>query len=156
MSVYQIHHEQYIQSSIADVWDFISSPANLKIITPEYMGFDITSSNLPKKIYQGMIISYKVKPLWGIRMNWVTEITHVREGKFFVDEQKAGPYSMWHHQHHLEETHKGVRMTDIVTYKPPLWFLGNMANTVFIKKQLDSIFRFRSEAVNKIFRNQVL
>jgi ligand-binding SRPBCC domain-containing protein len=151
MAFYQLHKTQFITASIEEAWDFISSPRNLKVITPEYMGFEVTSMGLPDKMYPGMIISYTVKPLLGIRMVWVTEITHVEEMKYFIDEQRIGPYSMWHHQHFIEPSGEGVLMTDIVTYSPPLGFLGAFANSLFIRKQLDTIFNYRSVTVEKHF-----
>jgi len=151
MAFYQLKTEQKIPASIEEVWDFISSPENLKKITPDYMGFDITSGDLPEKMYPGMIISYRVSPLLGIKMTWVTEITHVLEGKYFVDEQRIGPYTMWHHEHKLEEIKGGVIMHDIVSYKPPLGFLGAIANSLLIKKQLKKIFEYRFAAVEQRF-----
>jgi len=136
---------------MAEVWDFISSPANLKKITPSYMGFDITSGDLPEKMYPGMIISYRVKPLFGIRMNWVTEITHVSEGRYFVDEQRSGPYAMWHHAHFIEPVDGGVLMKDIVSYRPPFGFLGVIANRMLIRRQLKEIFDYRFAALEKKF-----
>jgi len=102
MSMYQLKASQRIPATKEEVWDFISSPKNLKEITPDYMGFEI-KGELPEKMYPGMFIEYRVSPVLGIKMTWVTEITHVDEGKFFVDEQRVGPYSIWHHQHHIEE-----------------------------------------------------
>ena len=122
MAFYQFYKKQKVNATIDEIWNFISSPENLKEITPDHMGFDITSKNLPKKMYAGMIISYKVSPLFGIKTNWVTEITQVRDKEYFVDEQRVGPYSIWHHQHHIEAIENGVLMTDIVSYKPPLGF----------------------------------
>ena len=151
MSFNQLIKTQFVPASIEEVWDFISSPANLKEITPEYMGFLVTSENLPDKMYPGMIISYKVKPLPGIPMTWITEITHVVEKKYFVDEQKVGPYALWHHQHFIEPTDKGVLMTDIVSYKPPFGFLGRIANALFIRRQLEEIFAYREKALKKRF-----
>ena len=98
MAFYQLIKTQKLPVTINEVWDFISSPANLKEITPEHMGFIITGNTGAGKMYPGMIISYKVSPLLGIQMNWVTEITHVRDLEYFVDEQRIGPHSMWHHQ----------------------------------------------------------
>ena len=103
MAFYQLHKKQLVNASIDEVWEFISTPWNLKIITPDYMGFDIISKELPEKIYPGMIISYSVKPILGIKMKWVTEITQIEEKRYFVDEQRIGPYAMWHHQHHILE-----------------------------------------------------
>jgi ligand-binding SRPBCC domain-containing protein len=151
MAFYQLVKEQLIPASMTEVWEFISSPENLRKITPEYMGFDITSKYLPNKMYPGMIISYRVKPLLGIPMTWVTEITQVVEKRYFVDEQRIGPYSFWHHQHIVEDTDKGVLMTDIVSYKPPMAFLGSMANKLFIRHQLERIFAYRENVLKKKF-----
>ncbi len=154
MAYYQFQKKQIISASIQDVWDFISSPKNLKIITPEYMGFEVTSEQLPEKMYPGMIISYTVKPLLGIPMTWVSEITHIENLKYFIDEQRIGPYSMWHHQHFIEPSGKGVLMTDIVTYSPPLGFLGTIANSLFIRRQLNSIFEYRRDILEKQFNSK--
>ena len=115
------------------------------------MGFNITSGDLPDKMYPGMIISYKVSPLLGIKMTWVTEITQVRDKKYFVDEQRVGPYAIWHHEHIIEKIDGGVRMKDIISYKPPLGFLGAIANSLLIKRQLKAIFDFRVKALESEF-----
>lgn len=151
MAFYQFTASQKIPASLEQVWNFISSPGNLKEITPAYMGFEITSPNLSEKMYPGMIISYKVSPLLGIKMTWVTEITQVENHRYFVDEQRMGPYAMWHHQHKIEAIEGGVLMTDIVSYQPPLGLLGAIANTLFIKGKLKEIFDFRTLAVEKKF-----
>ena len=151
MAIYQFYREQKISAEVEAVWDFISSPGNLKHITPPYMGFDITSENLPEKVYPGMIIMYKVTPVFRIKMKWVTEITHVVDKQYFVDEQRVGPYKIWHHQHRIHPVEDGVLMTDLVTYKPPLGFIGGLANRVLIKKKLDEIFEFRRKKLIQIF-----
>jgi ligand-binding SRPBCC domain-containing protein len=151
MGFYQYKTTQKIPASMEKVWDFISSPRNLKKITPEYMGFDIITDELPEKMYPGMIIAYKVKPLAGIKTTWVTEITHVEEGVFFVDEQRVGPYSIWHHQHRIEAVDGGVLMHDIVSYKPPFGVLGSIANHLIIKNKLNEIFDYRTKAIENIF-----
>ena len=143
MAVYQLTTEQKLTTSIDAIWDFISSPRNLQKITPDYMGFDITSENLPEKMYPGMIIRYKVSPLLGLKMTWVTEITHVVDKSYFVDEQRVGPYKIWHHQHRIVPIKKGVLMTDQVTYVPPMGILGAMANKMIIRKKLNEIFEYR-------------
>ncbi len=143
MAFYQLIREQKIPTTQAEIWDFISSPANLKLITPSYMGFDITSGNVPEKMYEGMIITYKVSPVAGIKTDWMTEITHIREQEYFVDEQRIGPYKLWHHQHHIYPIKGGVLMRDIVTYAPPFGILGKIANALIIKKKLNEIFTFR-------------
>ncbi|HKJ80301.1 MAG TPA: SRPBCC family protein [Prolixibacteraceae bacterium] len=151
MGFYQLHITQRIPATINEVWDFISRPENLKKITPSYMGFDITSGNENEKMHEGMIISYKVAPFLGLKMTWVTEITHIKEKEYFVDEQRVGPYSMWHHKHKIEEIEGGVLMTDIVSYKPPFGILGSIANSIIIRKQLKEIFDFREKAVEELF-----
>lgn len=149
MGFYQFKKVLKINASLEEVWDFISSPKNLKEITPEYMGFDITSKDLPEKMYPGMIISYIVKPMLNIKTLWVTEITHVKEQEYFVDEQRVGPYTLWHHEHILEKKDEGVLMTDIVSYKPPFGFLGSLANKLFIQIKLNEIFDYRTKIIKK-------
>jgi len=151
MGFYQLYKTQKIPATIDQVWDFISLPANLKKITPKYMGFNITSKLLSEKMYPGMIISYKVSPVLGIKMTWVTEITQVKEKEYFVDEQRVGPYSIWHHEHKIEAIEGGVLMTDVVSYKPPFGILGSIANSILIKRQLKEIFDFRTVAMERMF-----
>jgi len=151
MAFYQLEQTQKIPASIDAVWDFISSPMNLKEITPDYLGFLVTSNNNEIKMYPGMIITYKVSPLLGIKLSWMTEITHVKDKEYFVDEQRVGPYSLWHHQHKITAIEGGVLMTDIVTYQPPFGFLGAIANTLIIKSKLKEIFDYRTVAVEKRF-----
>lgn len=151
MAIYQFYAEQKIPADIDSVWDFISSPDNLSRITPEYMGFDITTEHLSEKMYPGMVITYKVSPLLGIKMTWVTEITHVREKEYFVDEQRHGPYAMWHHEHKIFPIEGGTLMTDLVTYQPPFGFLGRIANAISIRKKINEIFAYRNKALIDIF-----
>ncbi|MCT4582889.1 MAG: SRPBCC family protein [Flavobacteriales bacterium] len=149
MAFYQFKREQKINCTVDDIWNFISSPRNLKEITPNYMGFDITSENTPDKMYPGLIITYKVSPLLGIKTDWMTEITQVVDKQFFIDEQRIGPYNLWHHQHLIKPIEKGVLMTDIVTYSPPFGILGAIANKLFIQNKLKEIFDYRVHAIEK-------
>jgi len=148
--IYTLEVTQYLKISLSEAWDFFSSPGNLSKITPEHMGFKITSGT-PTKMYPGQIITYKVSPFLGIKTSWVTEITHVSEGSFFVDEQRFGPYRMWHHEHHFEVQNDGVLMTDRVSYKLPFGFLGKIVHTLSVKKQLKQIFAFREAYLEKTF-----
>ena len=147
----QIIRDEKINADLDAVWDFMSSPKNLEKITPTNMMFKITSRKLPEKIHPGMIISYKVSPILNIPLNWVTEITHVKDKNMFVDEQRLGPYKMWHHQHIFNKEKDGVLMKDIITYIPPLGFIGNISNKIFIKKKVNNIFDYRSKILNEIF-----
>jgi ligand-binding SRPBCC domain-containing protein len=103
------------------------------------------------KIYAGMIIAYKIAPLWGIKMNWMTEITHVKEKEYFIDEQRFGPYALWHHQHHFKEVEGGVIMTDIVNYAIGYGFIGRIANSLLVKKKLQEVFDYRATVIGEIF-----
>jgi len=149
--MYQVYREQKLKCTKEELWDFISSPENLQRITPKEMGFQIVSAHLPEKMYPGMMISYKVSPIGGFRMNWVTEITQVESMEFFIDEQRVGPYRLWHHEHRLIQEDDGVLMTDLVSYLPPFGFLGRIANGLFIKKRLEAIFDYRERIMTEIF-----
>ncbi|MBZ5858716.1 SRPBCC family protein [Flavihumibacter profundi] len=151
MAVYSIKTVQRLPVSLDRAWDFFSSPANLADITPNHLGFQIISAHHGEKMYAGQIIEYTVKPLLGVPLYWMTEITHVDAGKYFVDEQRFGPYAMWHHQHHFKAIEGGVEMTDIVHYKLPLWILGDVANSLFVRQQLNGIFNFRFRKVEELF-----
>ncbi len=149
--VYSIKTVQQIPISLSEAWSFFSNPANLSTITPDNMGFKTISKHHGDIMYAGQLIEYKVSPVLGIPLYWMTEIIQVDDEKYFVDEQRYGPYSMWHHQHHFKEIEGGVEMTDIVHYKLPLWFLGDIANTLFVKKQLKGIFDYRIKKVEELF-----
>jgi len=151
MKLYELTKVQQLPIGIKEAWKFFSSPRNLKAITPDHMGFEITNITHQEEMYQGQIIAYKVRPILNIPLRWVTEITHVKEPYYFVDEQRFGPYSFWHHQHIFEENDEGVLMKDIVNYGIPLGPLGRIANTVFVRKQLEGIFDYRLKAVEKLF-----
>jgi ligand-binding SRPBCC domain-containing protein len=152
MKTYQLRYEQKFPISLTQAWDFFSSPANLAKITPDHMGFIITSDfKEGQKMYPGMIITYKVSPLLGIKLNWMTEITHVKEGDYFVDEQRFGPYALWHHQHHFQEIPSGVLMTDIINYAIPMGILGRLANSILVAKEIQGIFDYREKKVEELF-----
>ena len=151
MGFCQKKHSLHFNTSIDELWDFISSPTNLKLITPDYMGFDFVSKDLPDNMYEGMIIRYKVSPLLGIKTTQVTETTPINDKHYFVDEQRVGPYKIWHHQHFLESTSKGTLMKDIVSYKPPFEILGKIAKQLIIKNKLDEIFSYRAPVLKELF-----
>lgn len=151
MSLHTLTKTQSLPTNIDTAWEFISSPLNLKKITPKHMGFEITSDYRNEKMYPGMIISYKVSPILNISMNWVTEITHVEDKKYFVDEQRFGPYSFWHHKHFISSIEGGVLMTDIIHYKVPMGFIGDLMNSILVKKQLEDIFDYRFKALVQLF-----
>ncbi len=151
MAAHTIRTVQKIPVSLEEAWDFFSNPANLAAITPGDMGFTVISKYQGPLMYPGQIIEYKVKPIAGIPVYWMTEITHVDDRKFFVDEQRFGPYRLWHHQHHFKAIPGGVEMTDIIHYKNPFGLLGRLANKLFVSKKLQKIFEYRFRAVEERF-----
>lgn len=151
MAAHSIKTVQKIPVSLQQAWDFFSNPANLQAITPDNMGFKVISQHQGDTMYAGQLIEYKVRPLLKIPLYWMTEITQVKDKQYFIDEQRFGPYALWHHQHHFKEIPGGVEMTDIVHYKNPLWALGRLANTLFMKKKLEGIFKYRFTKVEELF-----
>tara|TARA_B100000575_G_C22795073_1_gene469840 strand:+ start:50 stop:511 length:462 start_codon:yes stop_codon:yes gene_type:complete len=150
LKLYQIKTEQKLPISIEKAWDFFSDPKNLKDITPGEMGFEIISG-ADESIYPGQIIQYNVSPIFGIKLRWVTEITHVVKNKYFVDEQRFGPYSLWHHKHFFKKIKGGILMEDVVDYKIPLGWMGQLAHFVFVKNKLNKIFKYRENKLVKLF-----
>ena len=141
---------QFVPASLDVVWDFFSSPSNLSKITPPEMGFLITSP--PQAgMDPGMFITYKVSPALGIKLDWVTEITQVNEKKFFIDEQRRGPYNIWHHEHHFKEVEGGVEMHDILSYHVPFGFIGSIADLLFVKNKVEEIFKYREKKIEELF-----
>ncbi|GAB3507743.1 SRPBCC family protein [Emticicia fontis] len=153
--MHSFYRTQKLPITLSQAWDFISTPANLKTITPDYMGFEMTSKYHGDKMYAGQIITYIVKPVLGIPLSWCTEITHVQEPDYFVDEQRFGPYAFWHHQHKLSKISNGVLMEDIVHYKLPLGFLGRIVNTIMVQRQLEEIFEFRRKKLIELYGEYV-
>ncbi len=150
MRIYALHAKQTLPISADQAWEFLSNPANLKVITPEHMGF-VIHSGADRPMYAGQIIQYKVSPFPGFTTKWVTEITHVEKGSYFVDEQRFGPYKLWHHKHFIRKVDQGVEMEDIIHYKLPFGWLGRMAHPIFVKKQLQQIFSYREAKLSKLF-----
>jgi ligand-binding SRPBCC domain-containing protein len=150
MKIYTLHKKQNLPISVEKAWEFLSSPANLKTITPDYMGFHILSG-ATKPMFPGQIIQYIVTPILGIKTKWVTEITHVKDKEYFVDEQRFGPYALWHHKHFINEIEGGIEMEDIIDYKLPMGILGQMVHPFIVKPKLEEIFRYRTEKLEELF-----
>lgn len=141
----ELYFTQQLPISLDEAWTFFSNPENLKEITPPHMDFVVTSKHHGKKMYPGQIIRYIVRPVMGIPLKWCTEITHVEDKKYFIDEQRFGPYAFWHHQHHFTSNGAGVLMEDILNYKVPLGFLGEIVDDLFINNEVNGIFKYRKE-----------
>lgn len=150
MKIYTLHTKQKLPISIDEAWDFLSNPKNLEVITPDSMAFKTLSGD-DRAIFAGQIIQYIVKPMLGIPVKWVTEITHVVDKKYFVDEQRFGPYALWHHKHFLKEIPGGVEMEDIVDYKLPMGILGQLVHPFLVKPKLKEIFDYREKKLVELF-----
>jgi len=151
MKIYQLKTKQFLPISLEEAWDFFSNPANLSKITPPWLNFEVRTE-LAGKMYAGMIVSYLVRPILNIPQTWVTEITHVDEPNYFVDEQRFGPYKMWHHEHAFTKMENGgVEMQDIVTYVVPFGFLGRIMNALVIENKINSIFDYRKNILTQMF-----
>jgi ligand-binding SRPBCC domain-containing protein len=153
MKIYTKETVQHVNASVEECWAFFSSPRNLQKITPETMGFNITDFD-NKSMYAGQIIQYKVSPLAGLKLSWMTEITFVKENSYFIDEQRFGPYALWHHKHFFEPTENGTKMTDLVHYALPLGFLGRIMNALVVKNKLKEIFDYRCVKVDEMFNSK--
>tara|TARA_B100000131_G_scaffold319338_1_gene365019 strand:+ start:890 stop:1354 length:465 start_codon:yes stop_codon:yes gene_type:complete len=150
--VNKLFYSQKLPISLDEAWDFLSSPNNLKLITPESMNFKIIDWD-KKKAYPGQIIQYTVSPVLGIKIKWVTEITQVIRNSYFIDEQRFGPYSFWHHKHFIKEIDNGILMDDVIHYKIPFGLIGKILNKIYVQNKLDKIFKYRENKLNEIFGN---
>lgn len=150
MKIYQLHKKQNLPVSVEKAWDFLADPKNLRTITPDYMGFNILKG-AEREMYEGQMIQYLVTPILGIKTKWVTEITHMKKPDYFVDEQRFGPYSLWHHKHFLKEIDGGVEMKDIVDYKLPFGILGQAVHPIMVKPKLEEIFNYRFKKLEELF-----
>ncbi len=150
MKIYTLHAKQNLPISREQAWQFLSDPKNLKVITPDYMGFNI-QSGADRTMYAGQIIEYIVTPILGIENRWVTEITHVVDQEYFVDEQRFGPYALWHHKHFIKEIEGGVEMEDLLHYKLPFGYLGQLVHPFLVKPKLDEIFEYRKNKLVELF-----
>ncbi|KAA3625806.1 MAG: cell division inhibitor [Flavobacterium sp.] len=150
MKIYTLRAKQSLPISREQAWEFLSEPRNLKVITPDYMGFNI-QSGADRPMFAGQIIQYIVTPILGIKTKWVTEITHVDEGSYFVDEQRFGPYALWHHKHFIRKIEGGVEMEDVVDYKLPFGIIGRLAHPFLVKPKLTEIFEYRKAKLKGLF-----
>ncbi|MBT8270980.1 MAG: SRPBCC family protein [Flavobacteriaceae bacterium] len=150
MKIYTLHKKQNLPISVETAWDFLSDPANLKTITPDYMGFNILSG-ADRPMFPGQIIQYIVTPVMGIKTKWVTEITHVKDKEYFVDEQRFGPYALWHHKHFIKAIPAGVEMEDIIDYKIPFGWLGQLLQPIMVAPKLEEIFEYRRKKLEDLF-----
>ena len=148
--IHYLFREQVIPRGLDEVWTFFCAPGNLNSITPPDMNFEIVTGG-DVKMYAGQMIEYRVEFVRGLRSLWLTEITHVRGHEYFVDEQRAGPYRLWHHEHAFETVKGGVKMIDRVTYILPFGPLGDVVHALWVGRRLKYIFDFRYKKIAELF-----
>lgn len=149
--VYSLYSRQRVPTPLEDVWQFFSDAKNLLAVTPPHLNLRVTNEVYGASVYSGQVMTYNVKPLLGIPFAWMTEITHVKEKEYFVDEQRKGPYKLWHHQHHFKAIKDGTEMTDLVHYRVPLGPLGSIGHSLVVKKELEKIFAYRYQKIVELF-----
>jgi len=147
----KLKQEQFLPISLDEAWKFFATPKNLNEVTPDDMVFEIISE-LPETMYAGLLINYRLKPMFNIPINWCTEITHIKEKEYFVDEQRKGPYRIWHHEHHFKAVKGGVLMTDILHYDIGKWIVGRIAGKLFVDKKVKGIFAYRNSTLETYFK----
>jgi len=144
--IYTLQREQVIATDLETAWDFISSPKNLDAITPDDMPFEILTE-VPERMYNGLLIEYRVGiPILG-KQTWLTELKHIREQHSFIDEQRIGPYKIWYHYHEITQVPEGVRFRDHVHYVVPGGPIGSLVHALYIRKQLKHVFDYRHDAL---------
>jgi len=147
----KLKQEQFLPISLDEAWKFFATPKNLNEVIPNDMVFEIISE-LPETMYAGLLINYRLKPMLNIPINWCTEITHIKEKEYFVDEQRKGPYRIWHHEHHFKAVEGGVVMTDILHYDIGKWIVGKIAGKLFVNKKVKRIFAYRFTLLESYFQ----
>jgi len=152
MKIYHLHQKQFLPVSRQEAWSFFSDPHNLDKITPARLKFRILNIAQDTVIHTGQLISYRIRIMPLVWVNWLTEITAVKEGEYFTDDQRIGPYALWQHQHHFREVSGGVEMTDEVTYALPLGIAGRAVHRIFVRHELAAIFDYRRHVLEKKFR----
>lgn len=146
----KLKQEQFLPITLDQAWHFFATPKNLNEVTPNDMVFEITSE-IPDTMYEGLLIHYRLKPMLNIPVDWCTEITHIKEKEYFVDEQRKGPYKIWHHEHHFKPVQGGVMMTDLLHYDIGKSVIGWLAGKLFVHNKVKAIFDYRHKTLDKMF-----
>ncbi len=151
METYIFNAEQFLPITINKAWEFFSDAENLAVITPPALGFKVLSSVRNREIYEGMIIDYRVRPLFKVPLHWRTEIAKVEKPYSFTDRQLKGPYKLWEHTHHFFEKENGILMKDRVKYQLPYGVIGELTHSILVRNKIEDIFAYRQQVLNQIF-----
>jgi ligand-binding SRPBCC domain-containing protein len=152
MKIYTFKQTQFIPATVDTVWDFFATPENLRHLTPPEVNFEKLLMTGGATMYAGQMIAYKLNPFPFLRVRWTTEITQVVPKKYFIDDQRFGPFALWQHQHFFIEKNGGCEMIDEVSYAIPFGVLGRMVHALLVESQLRKIFQYRAVVVDKIFK----
>lgn len=151
MKIYRINTKQQLPISLADAWSYFSDTGKLSELTPSWMHFTKTSPSPSKGMYPGMIVTYRLRPIWSVWFNWMAEITHVKEQELFVDEQRSGPFRFWHHEHHFKEVDNGVEIMDILHYALPFGIIGRAVHQLSVEGKMQAVFQYRQKRLQALF-----
>ena len=127
------------------MFGFFADAFNLEAITPPWLRFRVVTPG-PIRMAPGALIEYRLR-LHGVPIRWLTRIEAWEPGERFADVQVRGPYRFWHHTHSFEPHPDGTLVRDTIRYDLPLGPLGRIANTAFVRRDLERIFDFRHEEV---------
>lgn len=147
---YTFERTTRIDAPLDAVFSFFSMHENLQRITPPRMRFRIVRSPGPR-LHEGDRIEYKLRFL-GLPLRWTTLITLLRKNEVFADLQERGPFRYWLHTHTFRAANGGVEMHDRVEYELPLGILGRLFGAPLVRRQLQSVFDFRAEAIKAAFQ----
>lgn len=150
MKMYRLSNTQKLPISLEEAWEFLSNPTQLENITTDELSFQ-KLHDIPDKMYEGMLMQLRLKPFLGIPIDWLTEITHIKEKEYFIDEQRVGPFRFWHHEHRVLPIEGGVEIQDTVHYVMPFSIFGRFVHWLFLRKQVENIFIYREETMEKVF-----
>ena len=151
MKMYVLKSSIQLPVPVEEAWNFLSNPQQLENITGNNLSLQPVRP-LPDEMYEGIILEYQIKPILNLRINWVTEITHIEEKKRFIDVQRFGPFHYWHHEHALIENEHGTEMKDILHYVMPFSILGRFAHKLFVRRMLEDIFAYRQQKIGDYFK----
>lgn len=152
MTAFIFRAEQFVSRPLVQVFAFFSKAENLQQLTPPWLHFRVLSVE-PTPLRQGTLIKYSLR--WRIfPIRWTTEIIEWEPPYRFVDLQLKGPYKLWHHEHRFAAEGNGTRITDEVQYLLPFGILGSIAHRLKVRRDVEGIFAYRTEAVERLFGEQ--
>lgn len=148
---HRLECELTLPRPVDDVFPFFADARNLEAITPKALRFEVLTPE-PIEMTPGVLIDYRLR-LRGVPFGWRTRIPVWEPPGRFVDEQIRGPYALWRHEHVFTPAEAGgsTRVLDRVDYRLPMGVLGACAHRLFVRRELRSIFAYRSRRLVELF-----